>query len=82
MEVIMKFKVGDIIIGNEYNFYSETAKGIKCKVLKNIDFGNNDILVEIIGSNDKYYVDSYRFNLNKPTATHITINEDGSYEQI
>ena len=32
-----KFKVGDIVIGNDKNPYSVTAKGVKCEVVKVYD---------------------------------------------
>ena len=77
-----KFKVGDIIIGNSLNNYNITNKSVKCEVLR-IN-GDDDILVKVFNDYtlNAYPVRSSRFDLFKSALSNITINEDGSYEQI
>lgn len=76
-----KFKVGDIIIGNDKNKYTYTAKGVKCKVIGFVkDDLAYDIKVRIIGTKEDYPVHSKYFDLvesPKVTYTSNTVEYNG-----
>lgn len=76
-----KFKVGDIIIGNNENKYAYTAKGVKCKVIGFVkDDLAYDIQVRIIGTKEDYPVHSKYFDLverPKVTYTANTVEHNG-----
>lgn len=76
-----KFKVGDIIIGNDKNKYAYTAKGVKCKVIGFVkDDLAYDIQVRIIGTLEDYPVHSKYFDLvesSKVTYTSNTVEYNG-----
>lgn len=77
-----KFKVGDIIIGNDKNGYAYTAKGIKCKVIGFLENADewHDIEVKVLSTNEKYPVHSKYFDLvetPKVTYTADTVEYNG-----
>ena len=76
-----KFKVGDIIIGNDKNTYNYTAKGVKCKVISHLkDDLFHDIKVKILDEDGKYNVNSTYFDLvgtPKVTYTADTVEYNG-----
>ena len=77
-----KFKVGDIIVGNDKNVYLHTARGVECKVvgfIKDTDTGD-DIKVKIFGRDVEYPVHSKYFDLvetPKVTYTADTVEYNG-----
>ena len=59
-----KFKVGDIVIGNEKNKYGITCKGAKCEVVKVYGQGYDLIRVKLLHSGDQDFpVDPKYFDL-------------------
>ena len=78
-----KFKVGDIIIGNDKNRYTYTAKGVKCKVICHLkDDLFSDIKVKILDGDSgvEYPVHSKYFDLvetPKVTYTSNTVEYNG-----
>lgn len=68
----MKFKKGDIIIGNEKNYYGITSRGVKCTVCS--DENKDGLIVVVLGIRkelgnidymDKFTVEAKKFNLIK-----------------
>lgn len=73
-----KFNVGDIIIGNEKNAYSVTAKGVKCEVLGVTPSGeiNVKVLAGDRNRGSKWYVNPEYFDL--VSSDEITITRHGN----
>ena len=69
-----KFKVGDIVIGNDKNPYSVTAKGIKCEVVKVCD--KHYIRVRVLDHLEDFLVCSVYFDLMQ--SDEITITRYGN----
>ena len=69
-----KFKVGDIVIGNDKNPYSVTAKGVKCEVVKVCD--KHYIRVKVLDHLEDFLVLSVYFDLVQ--SDEITITRYGN----
>lgn len=69
-----KFKVGDIVIGNDKNPYSVTAKGVKCEVVKVYD--EHYIRVRALNDFASFIVCSVYFDLVQ--SDEITITRYGN----
>lgn len=69
-----KFKVGDIVVGNEENPYCVTAKGVKCEVVKVYD--EHYIRVRVLNDLEDFLVCSVYFDLVQ--CDEITITRYGN----
>ena len=69
-----KFKVGDIVIGNDKNPYSVTAKGVKCEVVKVCD--KHYIRVRVLDHLEDFLVLSVYFDFVQ--SDEITITRYGN----
>jgi hypothetical protein len=72
-----KFSVGDIVIGNSFNTYGVTKRGVRHIVLatSGASKSNENIKVEVIEGNDKGYTDwvyASKFDLDKSYKKGIT----------